>query len=1139
MHPRNIGETQLDEASLNQFFYSDLIRAAEGAKQKKAPPLDWLHILKGMPNVKQIEMEQHFLEEYLEALSAVGVRQLTQDDLVEYLKSSPMEMVMSIRTGEELDEDDFRSHISLGEPYPPTREDLESYLEDFKDDALEIMRERDAGNEVYREDSEIPEDEIEAVCYDLAEKAWERQDYPFEMNSDVKCSATLYVTAGQYEFSIYGSSDLGERDFTPDRADDPRSQKLLDMMSPGEHDSDSHSSEAELFAHQIIMEEKKSLGRTGHAEFEEYVEPGPKTGYWELLVRAPKLEDRGQNNLKPKLREQHTEVVRELSRMASIPKDERSKKYFAKRDRLEAIEKRLDKAQDKADEVRPFFESSHFGKDANILVHMRVTARNTVDGRRVAFLEELQSDISKSQGEGDEPEETQARRKELAELRLKGNKDVRETGSALSDAIYDGYFGFCQRAGFSPLTYTAGDIQDTYLEDAVRVTKGLTEDEREAFKRKHSFEKLGHVDMMASLIKRDPEIQALADRYLQVRTDLVEIKSEELKLGTDKSKRAEVPITPYVDASVTNLAMKMFMRWAVENEYDEVAWTRPDQQANRWEDTDNIVDYAEWDPAEGEAGELGDKVVRFRLGGDTDYLTLYVNPKGKILTADDESERFEGKPLSAFFGSKLANQIMNTAGGGYESNPFLMHDDGFHTVYGSQINSYIKKALKKTDAVLGSERLYITDKSTTFSKIVEENVPWAQIVERLEPKHNPDWLESFKEAQKKDIERNVRDKLNRIEDSNVSLRALEERREAGTVTDEQFERHFEIVNSSIAHNREQIETFRAQEYFDMKLGQYLLGHSKTDSLQDLFPELVEKIPHEVVPHIKLGPKAKEKIMEPMSYFRRTNDFKGHISPALMDQMLPYLEARLDMLGIKNVDLSVDAKMADDGRVEMGQNNLAILIGRTLDQDATLDHEAVHILKQRGLFSKREWNALKSAARESWMDRFDIAQRYDDMSPEVQIEEAIAEAYAQYRSLTRKGTDERKAMEKIEAFRKSLILSFVDAGYDSLSALRKANDTLDVFDRISSAEVGSRVSPIEDALGIPAGLLSDRERKALERAAEQEWVAKYGLGPDGVTLAVEEAYAEHLKKKAPGIFGTIFDKVADHRNDLDLKSMDMR
>lgn len=169
-------------------------------------------------------------------------------------------------------------------------------------------------------------------------------------------------------------------------------------------------------------------------------------------------------------------------------------------------------------------------------------------------------------------------------------------------------------------------------------------------------------------------------------------------------------------------------------------------------------------------------------------------------------------------------------------------------------------------------------------------------------------------------------------------------------------------------------------------------------------------------------------------------------PAKLQALLPDLAARLKKLMIRGVDLSIDPDMAEQGAVEFGPEGIEILIGNTLDGMNTLNHEAIHILRQRGLFSDAEWSALASEAESRWMAEFDIEERYPDLSREAQIEEAIAEAFAAHTDGSAAQGRVKSIFAKIKRFFRALKEALTGQG------IRKAED---IFEAVERGEVGAR------------------------------------------------------------------------------------
>jgi len=81
--------------------------------------------------------------------------------------------------------------------------------------------------------------------------------------------------------------------------------------------------------------------------------------------------------------------------------------------------------------------------------------------------------------------------------------------------------------------------------------------------------------------------------------------------------------------------------------------------------------------------------------------------------------------------------------------------------------------------------------------------------------------------------------------------------------------------------------------------------------------------------------------------------------------------------------------------------IEIALGSPVCAAATIDHEAVHALREMGLFTDAEWAALERAARADTAMMASVARRYPDLSEVDLIEEAIADRYAVWSARQRK------------------------------------------------------------------------------------------------------------------------------------------
>lgn len=160
---------------------------------------------------------------------------------------------------------------------------------------------------------------------------------------------------------------------------------------------------------EIVSFQKKGDTNTNPAKFANYQLEGESENYKEVLVTLP------QKDLSKPKGAKYNELIKE--RLKLVDDFDEAENRAMSRDKTEAekgdkdrriIEKRLDEVKNemtayesKTEKVK--FQSSHFD-EANILVHLRMNTRTDADGKKVLFLEEVQSDWGqkgKKEGFGD------------------------------------------------------------------------------------------------------------------------------------------------------------------------------------------------------------------------------------------------------------------------------------------------------------------------------------------------------------------------------------------------------------------------------------------------------------------------------------------------------------------------------------------------------------------------------------------------------------------------------------------------------------------------------------------------------------------------------------------------------------------
>jgi hypothetical protein len=122
------------------------------------------------------------------------------------------------------------------------------------------------------------------------------------------------------------------------------------------------------------------------------------------------------------------------------------------------------------------------------------------------------------------------------------------------------------------------------------------------------------------------------------------------------------------------------------------------------------------------------------------------------------------------------------------------------------------------------------------------------------------------------------------------------------------------------------------------------------------------------------------------------------------ELFAEMRQALDQMGLKNVGLKFEDTMTRfvDGKLDevTGSyfNNLITASLSSTNVKRTVNHEAIHAMKDLGLFTDAEWKILSNKAKNQWIKKYDPdGKRYGSESMEVRIEEAIADAFGDYRT----------------------------------------------------------------------------------------------------------------------------------------------
>jgi hypothetical protein len=217
--------------------------------------------------------------------------------------------------------------------------------------------------------------------------------------------------------------------------------------------------------------------------------------------------------------------------------------------------------------------------------------------------------------------------------------------------------------------------------------------------------------------------------------------------------------------------------------------------------------------------------------------------------------------------------------------------------------------------------------------------------------------------------------------------------------------------------------------------------------------------------------------------------QGIFSPRIkerVNELDKKLRAALDKLGLKDVRLNIVGAI----KGELGDADgvyAARLIKIALDAEnpmRVLRHEGIHALKELGAFTPDQWRVLENKAKSEWMAKYNIAdpKRYGSLSPEIQLEEAIAEAFADFSQTKPPAGLIGNVFSRIKSFFTALDNGFKGLGFQTAD---------DVFGRVERGELlpgmGERAAEVQ---GLQAQRVTAEtpERYQLRRVAPSKVVS---------------------------------------------------
>lgn len=532
----NQGERTLFQSELG--FTSGLLTAAKVMPREKGTAQEMLGTLRKQPNVKQEELDHLGVEEWAE-----GKGVFTREELINFIDAGGVQLRETVYAGERI------------ERYNPRLEpaDENAYYAAFDDDLRGMQ------------DARFAMESGNLQIYDVVD-ANLHHDHFFRVYHDTDAGTVNVMTEESYIEE--GEGPIGSRIKTREKwfeLDEALWQSQLDDA-----------------INEYVESRELAPGAKGFAKWTQYTLPAPQLGPMQGIVRADMnhreillhLPEMGVGNYT--LDDLEPTTFGEMDPYATQEHKDRQDSllwFFDARnpntgefDQVFQISKsqyptREAAAQhivdDKKIDLSDKNFTSHAYSELNIISWIRLTDRLGPKGESILFIEEVQSDLHQAgltKG---------YRYGEYKKLKAAVEEDdLKKEASTMLANLEEPYAGFWSDRAFD-------EFEEYHREDnKFTPSKGSL---------KSPFEN--------SLSKKQ---MGLMRRWLEAK-----IKSEiyqDTRMG-----EAYVPDLPWKGDAWAELAIKRVIRMAVEQGYDQVAWTTGEQQVQRYDITE-YADKIQWDP---------------------------------------------------------------------------------------------------------------------------------------------------------------------------------------------------------------------------------------------------------------------------------------------------------------------------------------------------------------------------------------------------------------------------------------------------------------------------------------------------------------------------------------------------------------
>jgi hypothetical protein len=615
---------------------------------------------------------------------------------------------------------------------------------------------------------------------------------------------------------------------------------------------------------------------------------------------------------------------------------------------------------------------THWDQPA-VIAHMRFMDKTDAEGKRVMFIEEIQSDRA------------QAGRDRGFEKRLTA-EEMAERDIALSEAA-DDFRAKTKEAYRLALEVGQTDIPRIELNDTIgqysSIVRWISDSDQPT--------------------TPELEVAVSAARAANLRLN-------EAQQAASRRSDGSVPDMPF-KTTWPALLMKRAIRFAADNGYDKIAWATGAEQNARY-DLEKHIDRIELTVS---PGEIGKPYMGPLSSGQGAMLNAYSKDGVRVIKghwATDVSDLYD------VIGKELADRLWNM-------EPREWRDGGW---------THAMREIKGADLRTGGEGM---------RAFYDRNL--VNIANDIIKKHGGK-VEKVPVVGMGDS--------SQVRALRVQYESIRDGRFGGAES-------METVESDLAHAREMADRYNSegvgadQHRFWSTIVQTLDGATEETfaPLREAKKRLREAELFGTNPGFEITDQLRDAARSGFPLFALRRAQSRPLSDAQVAEIAERLASELESLGIAD---RIALKVANGLLAEKGAQGayfrraIQVATDMALNPDATLRHEAIHAMRNLGLFTPSEWTALvKQATADPGVQQFLKSGDYAALSADTREEEAVAEFFARWRT-------ERAEAKGFAAKAFQRILDFVHALGRAVAWVRgKEVGAGSVMRQIEKGKIGRR------------------------------------------------------------------------------------